>query len=88
MKKERINDLEEKLGIDLITLFKAEKVYFKYFLESDEIIESVEVHFDITNKILRVYSYHEDEFGTSFELSDYGTLWALTREELEYEKED
>lgn len=83
-----IEDLEEELGIDLLTLFKANKVYFKFFEESDEILESVEVHFDITNKILRAYSYPEDEFGTTLELSSYGKLWSLRKEDLQDEKED
>lgn len=84
-KLQQLEDLEEELGIDLITLFNLKKIYYKYFEESDEIYESFEVHFDITNKILRVYQYPEDEFGISLEISRYGHLWSLDRKELEDE---
>ena len=82
-KLEKINELEESLGIDLITLFNANKVYFKYCEESNEIFESWEVHFDLTNRILRAYRYPEDEFGTSLEISRYGHLWSFDKEDLE-----
>lgn len=77
-------ELEEELGISLVILLKAKKVYFKYF-SGDEIKESYRVHFDITRNILIVYEYPEDEFGNGFSLKEYGKTWALTREELEDE---
>lgn len=84
-KLQQLEELEEELGIDLITLFNLEKIYYKHFEESNEIYESVEVHFDITNKILRVYEYPEDEFGTELEISRYGHLWSLRKEDLKDE---
>ena len=77
--------LEEELGIDLITLFNAEKVYYKYCEGSKYIYESIEVHFDLTNRVLRVYEYPEDEFGLAFQLSEYNRLWSLRKEDLENE---
>lgn len=84
--KEQYKNIEEELGIDLITLFKALKngVYWKgsgifspkkigiYFEEKPEL--------DIENKMLRhiLYQHNID----NVKLKDYGKTWALTEEEL------
>lgn len=86
-----LEDIEEELGIDLITLFKALKdgvyhwhinVYGNYNMN---FITKVfkEVELDISSKKL----YHISEIsGTptwELKLKDYGKTWALTKEELE-----
>ena len=90
-KMEKINNLEQQLGIDLITLFRAEKVFTKFEFEDgsfDEIKESYKVHFDLNDRKLVVYEYPEDEFGTKYDLRDFGRTWSLQKEDLEDEKED
>lgn len=66
-------DIEEELGFDLITLFKAlkEGIYDKH------------IHYD--NVCLlgdKIYACPLDIFDTSWYLKDYGKTWALTKEEL------
>ena len=73
----QLEDIEEELGIDLITLFKALKngVYVKglgYFRYAD---------FDFEGKVI-IYGDIDPICGNEF-LSDYGKTWALTKEELE-----
>lgn len=87
-KMEQINELEEKLGIDLPILFKAKKIYYKYFEEDTEIKESYKVYFDITDNLLHIKEYEEDEYGYKFSLKEYKKYWSLRKEDLENEKED
>ena len=90
-KLELLEDIEEELGIDLITLFKALKdrqVIFKhiYGLENPKIY--LETHkiagllFDSKNYGLWLY---DNGYGDEFCVytKDYGKTWALTKEELE-----
>ena len=92
----KLEDIEEELGIDLITLFKALKdrqVIFKhiYGLENPKIY--LETHkiagllFDGKNYGLWLY---DNGFGDEFWVytKDYGKTWALTKEELEDEKDN
>ena len=72
-------ELEEELGIDLITLFKAKKVYFKYNEEDINIKKSYKVCFDITNSCLIAYEGIFDDFGTWLELKDYKKTWWLDK---------
>lgn len=70
----RLEDLEDELGIDLVTLFKALKEGFvdeneEYHHFSNLFIDEIEI-FDSYEKV-------------SFYLKDYGKTWALTKEELE-----
>lgn len=85
-KLEQLENIEEELGIDLITLFKAQQIYWriKYIDtgEYSEIKKSYRVHYDFTRKQFLVYGEYDD-FGFSLDLKDYGKTWALTREELE-----
>ena len=88
-KLSQLEDIEEELGIDLITLFKAQQIYWriKYIDtgEYSEIKKSYRVHYDFTRKQFLVY-WEYDYFGFSLELKDYGKTWALTKEELENER--
>ena len=74
-----LEDIEEELGIDLITLFKAEKdgiwynsngtFYFNYFDVS------------LAHRCFRRYVDYFRNY-MSFDFKDYGKTWALTKEEL------
>lgn len=86
-KMERIQDLEEELGIDLITLFRAIKSKIIWVK-----INEIEYHFedeynernwDLQNGFL--YMYWEDGSHCCLELSNYGKTWSLDRSELENE---
>ena len=72
----QLEDIEEELGIDLITLFKALKngVWFK-----DKNSE-VRYSFNITNYVGEKRIQIGDETFRRFQ--DYGKTWALTKEEL------
>ena len=79
-----LEDIEEELGIDLITLFKAmeqQKVWTKYENEIDccDYCEYI---------ILEdfIYFYWEKGKHLVFELNEYGKTWALTKEELDNDK--
>ena len=73
-----LEDLEEKLGIDLLTLFMA----FKNGIFSRDYGYLLVEHFVLKHKKelhckpLRIYEYR-------FAIKDYGKTWALTREELD-----
>ena len=89
-KLELLEDIEEELGIDLITLFKAVKndFYFKY---EDKIISSNDYSF-LTRANIRgdwVLDIISDNLSLLLiKLKDYGKTWALTKEELENEKDN
>lgn len=81
----QLEDIEEELGIDLITLFKAltEDVYIK---QGRKIIKvetpPVLLNFDGEYR----FEWHYEKLENSFEqlsISQYGKTWALTKEELE-----
>ena len=85
-KLERLEDIEEELGIDLITLFE---IYNKLF-------EQKFVYFKIGNEIKREYYdryvidfKNKEIISVEYELmgfysfKDYGKTWALTKRELE-----
>lgn len=86
----QLEDIEEELGIDLITLFKALK-YGAYIKGEIDYMYG----FKSSQKINRVYvdnmnRYHIECYTDSFThiscllpFKDYGKTWALTREELE-----
>lgn len=66
--------LEEELGIDLLTLFKALKQNFVYVKDRNGLIEK--------NNGFNLCGY---EMWSQIKLNpiDYGKTWALTKEELE-----
>ena len=75
----QLEDIEEELGIDLVTLFKAQidGFYIKGCLGIEKINLS-DFKFNLPKKEVHriVYSDH-------FFFKDYGKTWALTKEELE-----
>jgi len=82
----KLEDIEEELGIDLITLFKALKqdtpIWFrtpKYDDKNESVKKSGNAMVGFTTKnepYITIDTY-------AFNLKDYGKTWALTKEELE-----
>ena len=83
-KLELLENLEEELGIDLITLFKALKQKFVFHKENVK-IELIGIHFkSIKSNELYLFGFVEDTVHAVYlSLKDYGKTWALTKEELE-----
>ena len=82
----QLEDIEDELGIDLITLFKALKNGVYYFTHGTQLTKDyvwlVDNYMNIGARDKLSYS-----FMTAFEkqtllFQDYGKTWALTKEEL------
>lgn len=90
------HDIEEELGIDLITLFKALKdgIYVKTYGCGNSNFNKLIITKKKCPTLKLDYKTHtklrfEQKFGQHFEtyeLEDYGKTWALTKEELECQK--
>lgn len=86
-KLEQLEDIEDELGIDLITLFRA--IYNGvYYIKNNQIAYEKTIGLCNENiniadrpKFTRLYVNHIYVL-----FSDYGKTWALTREELEETK--
>ena len=85
---EEYKSIEEELGIDLITLFKALKDGF-YHIDKDKHIYKTKRTKGNGGAMSYYASYYEiiaeDAFGDQYfyKLKDYGKVWGLTKEELE-----
>lgn len=81
----QLEDIEEELGIDLITLVKALKngAWTKF---NNEISKCDECEYEMLD--IYIYFYWNNGKHLVFLLSDYGKTWALTREELKNDKEE
>ena len=86
----RYEDIEEELGIDFITLFKALKNGFYHIDKNKHIYTTKPTKGN--GGSMNFYTcleciIAEDTFGDQyiFSLKDYGKTWALTKEELEDE---
>lgn len=85
----QLEDIEDELGIDLVTFHKALKngVYYKVIEKSS--VNYGKIFFD---KYV-IWGWNQSSDGTyyaimqselqAFNLKDYGKTWALTKEELE-----
>lgn len=73
----QLEDIEDKLGIDLITLFKALKNGVYYRNAQKEINYAKNIRLSFAYKTLVV------DYRTYKNLCDYGKTWALTKGELE-----
>ena len=71
-----LENIEEELGIDLITLFKALKKGVYYRNTQKEINHAKNIRLSFAYKTLVV------DYRTYKYLCDYGKTWALTKEEL------
>lgn len=77
----QIEDIEEELGIDLVTLFKALKGGI--FVDGDSTRKYVFLDVD-EKELFTINDFECTYFAAS--LSQYGKTWALTEEELEENK--
>lgn len=76
----KLEDLEEEIGIDLITLFRTLKQMFVFHKENVE-IELLGLH--IKSSELYLYGFVGDTTQAVYlSLKDYGKTWALTKEEV------
>ena len=78
----QLEDIEDELGIDLITLFKAnlEGIYLKDFDGKSPVPVMIRMG-EITHTItLHTFNHLEK---IMLKPEDYGKTWALTKEELE-----
>lgn len=83
LKLKSLEDIEEKLEIDLITLFKALKQRY-VFHEENVKIELLGLH--IKSNELYLYGFVENTTHAVYlSLKEYGKTFALTRKELENE---
>ena len=100
-KLKALEDLEEELGIDLSTLFKALKdgFYIKYNDKIVHILPDKHITINFWYKTINVFippkffidckkgtDYLSEEIDEEYWFKDYGETWALTREELEHDK--
>ena len=82
----QLEDIEDELGIDLVTLFKALKDGY-YIKGCDDEIYHVSRDNEFVREIYADYrsiiyiDIEDDTYGYDFK--KYGEYWALTREELE-----
>ena len=84
----QLEDIEEELGIDLITLFKALKNGFWSIDKNKHIYKMKPTkgnggamsYYASLDYIITEDTYYDEEY---FLLKDYGKTWALTRKELE-----
>lgn len=79
-----LEDIEEKIGVDLITLLQASEkgIFVKEQNTDGKEIVFEEVILDLSNKLL-VFRHPRKEIGKGRNISRYGKTWALTKEELE-----
>ena len=79
----KLEDIEEDLGVDLIKLLTADKIYYKAHGEIESNIFDVSFYSFLI--LVRVYHspYRKDDEHFAFSFNDYGKTWAFTREELE-----
>ena len=93
----QLEDVEEELGIDLKTLFKAlrEGIYVKTWgFANSRVGKDVIVKIRVPKLKLdyETHTYFAFEFvkkgiTQTYKLCDYGKTWALTKEELESDKQ-
>ena len=82
----QLEDIEEELGIDLDTLFKALKngIWIKdTILEKGEIKNILFFYEDISLYKDRLFACPVDIYDKRVCIYNYGKTWALTKEELE-----
>lgn len=86
----QLEDIEEELGIDLITLFKALKNGVCYFTNGTQLAKDyvwmVDNCIALGNRWKLSYSFITAFERQTLSFKDYGKTWALTREELENDK--
>lgn len=86
-KLSQLEDIEEELGVDLLTLFKAMKQGIYYVYDTGERKDIYFAKKNFYDDLMLCKGHSEWFLFISREvpavLSDYGKKWALTKEELE-----
>ena len=85
----QLEDLEEELGIDLITLFKGafDGIWFRFpskDVEKKELLFSF-IDMGSIDKMEHSFLVLNEDIRCCLSFLDYGKTWALTKEELEHE---
>lgn len=82
-KLEQLEDIEEDLGVDLITFSKVLKQKFVFNKEKIK-VDLLSIFFDFETNKIYMYGYIKNTFeDVRLYAKDYGKTWALTREELQ-----
>ena len=76
----KLEDIEEELGIDLFTLFKALKQGHIWVKKQNEVISSCEYDLGLTGT---TYDLYCKDVGEWLLVKEYGKTWSLDRRELE-----
>ena len=76
----QLEDIEEELGIDLITLLKGGKHGIWYLSNGTLYFQKLDIC--LVDKCFREYIDYERRY-MKYYFKDYGKTWALTKEELE-----
>ena len=77
----QLEDIEEELGIDLITLFKALKDGIYRYGENNQVPVYLTWH-DYLKELVLFFDDNNPYNNRCFQFKDYGKTWALTKEEL------
>lgn len=77
-----LEDIEEELGVGLITLFKALKQGYIYALFGNFIFKIQIDGINYNTGYLLLYNEDTQCTFENYEINAYGKTWALTREEL------
>ena len=83
---EQYKNIEEELGVDLITLFKALKQSYIYALFGNSIFKIQIEGINYNTGYLILYDEDNHSIFEWGEINAYGKTWALAREELENDK--
>lgn len=78
----QLEDIEEKLGIDLITLVKLLKSPI-YYICLGPIVKEENFKVDLNEKTIVMNYFDGNSYEVKLPLKDYGKTWAFTKEELE-----
>lgn len=78
----QLEDIEDELEIDLITLFKALTKDFVYIYHNEELTKCEQAPCLLCFDGDYCLEYHFDNDIEQVYLKDYGKTWALTKEEL------
>lgn len=77
----QLEDWEDLYDIELLTLLKAEKVYWRnkwvFSQGYSNVKESYKCYIDLHNHQLIVYDDWDDEFGTPLPFEEYGKTWVI-----------
>lgn len=82
-KLSKLEDIEEKLGVDLIKLLTADKIYYKAHGKIESNIFDVSFYSFLILVTVYHSPYRKDDEHFAFGFNDYGRTWALDKQTLE-----